>query len=663
MKWLFRILGAVAVVVVLAVVALILVPTERVAALASDRFADATGRALTFDGPVKATLWPHLGVRAEAITVANADWSDEGPMLTADTLEVGIALGGLLGGDVRIETLRVDGAALLLERAADGRANWEFAARTGANTAAAPSGPSDAGNFSIDRAVLNGAKITWLDHGADTRVELRAVDLETRVRDLDSPVRLAGSALLDGQAIKLEMSTEAARPLLDGALTPVALTFTAGETALRLDGRADFDPPSFEGRLEATSSDRFRVARIFDVIVPDLPDGLGRSNIAVKAAVTLAPGKTLHLRDMVIDLDRNRLNGALDIDPNGERPRVVGTLSAQRLDLTSLSQKGQGGETALVSETGWGREEIDVTALFALDGELTLSSGPITLGDATLEEVRARVALESGRMVATLQPLLAYGGTVTGDVIVNGRGTPSSRVDLQLSGLQMLPFLTEFADFDRLVGQADVAIDVLGSGTTTQALIDSLNGTASFKFGRGELLGLDIVGMVREMDAGFRGEGQKTVFDGFSGSFAIADGVARNEDLSLTAQYLTARGAGRISLGPQTIRYRVLPTVRRGEDSSGITVPILIEGPWSDPSIRPDLEYMARQRLEGEREEMEAKARAEADAARIRVEQAARAKLAAELDVAPEDLRDRGAVEDAIKERVEEQLLDLLLGR
>lgn len=663
MKWLFRSVATLITLVVLAVILLLLVPTDRVAQLAADRFGEATGRTLTIGGPVKATLWPHIGVRAEGIEVANAAWSSEGPMLTAETMEVGIALGSVFGGDIQIQSLSVDGAKLVLERQAGGRANWEFAARTGANTATVATTPGTARSFSIDRAVLTGADVTWIDHGADTRMQLRAVDLETSVRDLDSPVRLTGSALLEGQAISLELSTEAARPLLEGALTPVALAVRAGETTLNVTGRADFDPPSFEGRVEAITSDRFRAASMFGIAVPELPVGLGRDAISLNAAVTFAPAKTLHLRDMVIDLDRNRLNGALDIDPNGERPRIVGNLSAESLDLTSLSQKGQGGETTLVSEAGWGQEVIDVSGLFAADAELTLSSGPITLGDAALEEVRARVVVDNGRMVMTFQPLLAYGGTVTGDVIVNGRGGLSSRVDLQLSGLQMQPFLTEFVDFDRLVGQADVAVNVLGVGQTTQALIDSLNGTASFQVGRGEILGLDIGGMVRSLDLGFPGEGQKTVFDGVSASFTIADGVALNEDLSLTAPYLVARGSGRLDLGPQTIRYRVLPTVRRAEESEGITVPLLIEGPWADPRIRPDMEYLARQRLEVEREELEARARAEAEEARARAEEVARSRLAEELDVAPEALDSREAVEEAIRNRVEEQLLNLLLDR
>ncbi|SFI90957.1 AsmA family protein [Jannaschia pohangensis] len=665
MKWLVRSVLALVTLVVVAVAVLLLIPTERVAALAADQFKAATGRTLTIDGAVKATLWPRLGVRAEGIEIANAAWSDQGPMLTAQTLEVGIALGSILGGDIQVETLEVSGAELILERNAAGQGNWEVVRPNTSSAATVSGGSRAARDISIDRAVLSGANITWRDQVSGTQVRLRAVDLETRIADLDSPLRLAGSALLNGQAVALDLSADAMRPLIDGTLTPAALALNAGETALRLEGRADLEPLSFEGRIEASSGDRFAIAQAFGVAVPELPDGLGADRIAMNAAVTLAPAGTIHLRDMLLELDRNSLTGALDIDPAGPggRPRLVGNLASDSLDLTAFSRKGQGGESTLVAETGWGREVIDVAGLFAVDGELTFSSGPITLGDATLDEVRARATLENGRAVVTLQPLLAYGGTVTGEIVVNGRGGLSARTNLDLSGLQMLPFLTEFADFDRLVGQADLSLRLLGVGGTAQALVDSLDGSVNLKVGQGEVLGLDIPGMVRTLDLGYRGEGQKTVFDGITASFAITGGVARSDDLRLGAPYLAATGAGEIALGAQTIDYRLMPTVRREADGRGVTVPILIQGSWSDPRIRPDLEFLARQRVEAERAELEARARVEADAARARAEEAARQRLAEELDIAPEDLSSREAVEDAIRERVEQQLLGILTGQ
>ncbi|CUH39757.1 putative assembly protein [Jannaschia seosinensis] len=654
MKWLIR--GALTLVtlIVVAVVVLLLIPAERVAGLAAQRFEAATGRELVIAGPVKATLWPRLGVRAEGVTVANAEWSGAGPMLTAEALEVGIAPASLFGGEIGIETLRVDGARLVLERRADGSGNWEFAG---------PAPAGDGGNapvrdISIDRAVLRNGEILFIDHGTDVHTHLRAVDLETALQSRDAPIRVVASALVNGQALSLEAEADALRPLLDGDLTPVRLVATAGDTSLRLDGRADLEPVSFEGRIDARSGDGLVLARAFGIAPPDLPRGLGADSVALAAAVTLAPEGSLHLRDMVVDLDANRITGAADIAPGAERPRITANLAAERLDLTAFAAGG-GND----SMSGWSRDPIDVSGLFAVDGAVTFASGPIALSGTNLDALDARATLEAGRAVVTLRPLVAYGGTLVGDIVVNGRGGLSARADLDLSGLAMQPLLTEVAGFDRLVGQADASVNLLGVGNSVQALMSSLEGSMSLRAGQGEILGLDIPGMIRNLDPSYRGEGRSTVFESLEAAFAVSDGVATGETFRLIAPFLTATGEGRIDLGARTISYRLLPTLRREADGNGVTVPILIEGPWALPRIRPDLEYLARQRVAAEREELEARARSEAEEAASRAEDALRRRLAEELKVAPEALTDRRAVEDAVRERVTDQLLDLLGNR
>ena len=54
MRWVFRLVGALGVLAVLALGALALIPSEQVARLATDRFEAVTGRALTIEGAVSA---------------------------------------------------------------------------------------------------------------------------------------------------------------------------------------------------------------------------------------------------------------------------------------------------------------------------------------------------------------------------------------------------------------------------------------------------------------------------------------------------------------------------------------------------------------------------------------------------------------------------------
>lgn len=669
MKWLWRLVTVVVVFVVVAVGALFLIPKDRIVALAAERFEAATGRALTVSGPVGLTVWPRIGLEAEGIAIANAPWSDAGPMVEAEALDIGVDVIGLIGGNIRVTGVELIGAVVRLERNGDGRGNWEIAAPAasggGSNGATSANGGTSSPALTVDSLVVTESAVLWRDATTDSDLSLTALDLSTALTGWDDPVAVTMSALLGGQPVESEMRIDALGPFLDGALTGVSGTVTAGETAVGLDGRADLDPVSFAGQVNVTSTNGFAALAGLGITPPDLPAGLGRDRVAVTSDVTLAPEGTLHLREMVAELDQTRIAGDLDLLDGAERPKVSGSLSINRLDLAAASggSGGSGSDSSGSAAPGvgspWGSDVIDTSGLFAADADLVLTSGPLVYETLQVDRMSARLTVDAGRAVLALQSLAAYGGTVTGDVVLNGRGGVSARAQLRMDGLQLQPLTTALADFDRLVGQADLSVDLLGAGNTPQALVESLDGRLAVTVGRGEILGLDIPGMVRNFDLGFQGEGQKTVFDSLSARFDVTDGVARGDDLSLQAPFLTVGGEGRIDLGPQTIRYRLIPTLRRGADSDGITVPLFIEGPWADPTIRPDLEFLARQRFDAEREELEARAREEVEEARERAEDRLRERLAEELDVAPEGLTGRDAIEDAVRDRVGDTLRGL----
>lgn len=680
MRWLFRGAVTLATMILLVLLVLVLVPAERVARLAADRVSAATGRAVTVEGPVRATLWPRFGVRAQDVTLASAPWSEEGPMLRAASMEVSLGLGFVLGGDIRIEALEIDGARLLLERRADGVGSWDLdgapdlpaEVREGPADAptASPADRDAARALSIDRVVFRNSEVTWIDRAAGREIRLRAVDLETRLDGPDAPIELTASALVGDVAAKLAARASALGALLDGAPTPVTLALSGAGTALAFDGLAGLDPLAVEGRMEARSDDGFALLAALGIAKPGPP--AWRDRVAVMAALTVGPTGAVQLRDMVADLGGNRLTGSLDVDPAAPRPRLRADLAADALDLTTTAAApaapdGAGEDRsppAPAPRTGWSTDPIDVSALHAMDGEVTLATGPVTLDGGRIDELRARVTIEEGRAVIALQPMLAYGATITGEVVINGRGGLSSRADLEVAGLQLQPFLTDLAGFDRLVGKVDLSVDLLGVGGSEQALMDSLEGTAAIRVDQGEMLGLDLEGMIRTLDLAYRGEGRETIFDSLSLSATLSEGIARSDDLALAAPpYLSAAGEGGADIGARTISYRLLPTLRAERDGEDLTVPILIEGPWADPAIRPDLEYVARQRLDLERERIETRALDEARAAGNRAGDALRQRLARELEVAPEALDTREGLENAIRDRLQDQVLDLLRGR
>ncbi|MGL6210569.1 MAG: AsmA-like C-terminal region-containing protein, partial [Paracoccaceae bacterium] len=253
----------------------------------------------------------------------------------------------------------------------------------------------------------------------------------------------------------------------------------------------------------------------------------------------------------------------------------------------------------------------------------------------------------------------AYQGTLAGQFVVNARKGLSVGGDLSLTDLAVQPLLADLAGYDRLIGTGNLQLKFLGVGASLDAIMHSLEGSGALSLGKGELRGLDIAGMITTLDSGYVGEGQKTIFDGITASFAIAGGLLTNDDLSLAAPLITATGKGAVDLGAQTLDYRLQPTLLTG-DQEGITVPLLISGAWANPSVKLDLEGMAAERLAEEAAKLEAAAReraAELEAkARERakeLEAEARAKLEAELGLVQQEGE---SLEDAARRRAEEAL-------
>lgn len=652
MRWIKRLAIGVVALVALAVGALFVVPTERITRLATDQFEQVTGRTLTINGSVRPTVFPSLGVRIEDVAMANADWSAQGPMLAAAQLDVSVGLMALLGGAVSVDRLELVDPVVLLERAADGRVNWDFAPKT-----AAPFGMTKTGGSSTtlpeisfaEARIING-RVTFIDAEADAQYRVEALDLTMTLPSLQGRAEASGSALYNGAAVTFDGAINGIAGLFGGDLTPIEAQVAMGGTTASVIGRFGISPLGFEGRLTAQSNERATLFAALGQAAPDLPSGFGRDQISLQTGLTLATEGSLHLRDMRLGLDGNSLRGDVDVFPGDQRPKVVATLDSPGLDLSALAAQsgGEAGPSATpTTSRGWSTAPIDVSALGLADAEIMLATGAIGLGDATLDAVSARLVLDRARAVITLAPVRAYGGSITGEVIVNGRGGLSSRINLALSGLQTQPLLTEFLDFERLLGQADVSMNVLGVGTSMAALMSSLEGSGNVSVGRGEILGLDLAGMMHNFDLNFQGEGARTIFDGITGQFSLNQGVLNTDDLMLSAPLLEALTQGQVNMGAQNLDLTVLPVLLQNAEGAGVSVPLRITGPWSAPRIRPDLEAATLQQLNIDGAAIEDNVRA-----------ALQQKLAEELDVAPESQ----SIEDAVKDRVEDKVRDALGG-
>ena len=143
MRWIVRILGIFVVLIVGAVAAFFLLPADRIGAFVEERFEASTGRALSIQGDVRPGLWPEIGIKTGPVTIANADWAGDTPMVEAEGLSVGVAWQGLFGGDIRVTGVELIRPTIRLVQNADGQANWDLGSTSLDSTDTAAAGSSE----------------------------------------------------------------------------------------------------------------------------------------------------------------------------------------------------------------------------------------------------------------------------------------------------------------------------------------------------------------------------------------------------------------------------------------------------------------------------------------------------------------------------------------
>ncbi len=642
MKWIARIIGFFFVLIVVGVISIFFLPADRIAKLAADQIRIATGRDVTVTGDVAMSVWPVLGISAGGLEVGNADWSDQGPMLTAENAAIGVdLLAYITNREIRITNIEATSPTIRLESRADGRASWVFTDASGEAQIETETAPDRAPQaISIERLNVTNATLIYDAEGADL-VSYSGVDLT-----LDWPERL-GAATLNatlrpaGSPVEVEAAIERFAGFITGQVQPVDVSISAGGGTASLKGRGSTSG-DVAGRLtlDMPSTDAFFAALALPQ--PGLPPALGQA-VDLSTDLTLTSDRRLSLRDLTADLGGNALSGAADINLNGT-PQINAQLNAGALDLRSATgaNSSDGGNNAPApAGSGWPTDRIDASGLAAFNGEIALTASSIDLGQFKLGQTRTLLRNDRSRMVFELREIAAYAGTVTGEFVMNNRSGLSVGGKLIAQGLSMQDVLRDAAGIERLTGNANAEMSFLGVGNSVDAIMKSLSGKGAIKFGQGTIQGIDLDRLMRSGSVG----GGTTVFDSLGGTWTIDAGVLRNSDLLLSLANYEARGAGQVGLGQQTIDYTFTPVALRANEGTGIAIPVRIRGPWSDPSILPDLEAAIDLNLGAKIEEQKEQVKA-------RAKEAVRAKVAEELNITDEG-QDLG---DAAKQKLEDEV-------
>jgi AsmA protein len=314
-------------------------------------------------------------------------------------------------------------------------------------------------------------------------------------------------------------------------------------------------------------------------------------------------GNGVQFEKLQVTLDDTHLKGSVAMV--GE-PRVVKfALTVDEVDVSRYLPPDSGAAGAPSAKTGAAGAATDAAAskLPVAEGTLTVAS----LHLAPLEFLNVRLTLASKDGVAHLYPAQAQidGGSYSGNITVDAHGAvPSLSMDEHLTGVDMAQLLAGTSYKGRVSGRGNVNIKATARGAALDAVMQTLNGHFDANLANGALVGMDldyVIGRAQALmnhgTAPAQSKPPRTKFDACKMSAEITNGVAETTDLVISSPALKVTGQGSVNLVNKGIDFQMLASVLKAPGASVADIPVKVTGTYVDPTIRPDVEALAKGQL------------------------------------------------------------------
>jgi AsmA protein len=306
----------------------------------------------------------------------------------------------------------------------------------------------------------------------------------------------------------------------------------------------------------------------------------------------------------VVKLDETQLNGSLGYAPGagaGAGAEVKFNLAADKIDLDRYRPPEASTPPPKTAAAEQPKPKKDGAEPMSLQGTVTLAEARV----AGLDFTQIKAVLDDKNNVARLNPTEAqiYGGRYTGDITYDqSKATPSMALDVHLIGIDAAKAVENSKAKGRVSGKANVNLKVTAQGVGADDILKTLNGNFDANIADGALEGLDLAyelamaqALIAKQTSTTVPNAHKTQFTSFKLSAPIVNGVATTRDLSIVSNIIKVSGQGSINLPTTDIDMNLVASVlKSGGATTAVDVPMKVTGKYTDPSVKPDVESLAK---------------------------------------------------------------------
>ncbi len=405
------------------------------------------------------------------------------------------------------------------------------------------------------------------------------------------PIFLKGSFAVDlqKQTLSLEdMSAKLANLVLNGDI----------------EGENIVQAPAMKGELTIPSFNARSLFNIFNITVKTPTASL--QNIEAHLKFDFSP-KFIKVPTLDVEIDQSHLKGELDY-ANFNAPSINFNLSLDNINLdnylpiiidfkpikfTPSTAKNLSAKKTVPTNTNQQILSTPFLKKLSLNGQISINK--IIYRQNAITHFLIKASGSNGKL--NLNPIQAnlYRGKLQSSLTINvPQSTPLLSMNASLQNTDVSELLRNEKGSSPMSGTLNFSTNVSTSGNTIQTLLNRLNGTGKFSVTGGTLnetnlqsivmLGLQILKnpALATTSLNLTGKSGVTQFQSLAGTYTIRSGILYNNDLLLSSNALTVKGAGQANLVTDNLNYQCNVTL--GKDNPNATaIPITITGKITDP--------------------------------------------------------------------------------
>lgn len=620
-----------AVLLLLVVVAVALVPLlfsmDDAVAKINASVKESTGRSLNIDGEKQFSAFPALVLTLEDVRFSNMQGGSRSDMASMKKLDIHIPWLSIFSGELVVDKFVIEQPDILLETNKQGVNNWTFPKTAAAQapqqqtqneqqqqTDGSGGGLPESFDINLGEIEIRGGTLTIIDHATGDTKKVEKLGLAVMLPSLRKPLEVKGTVTYMAETFDLTTTVDTPAKAMANSPFNVELDLDSKLVKLNYKGEVKDGGNNIAGHLSVVTDSVKDIMSWQKQPLAAKDNAFNRFSLAADISMI---GNVLAMDGLDAKLDALAFKGQSKLTL-GAVPHIALDIDLGELDLNPYLPEPV--EQAPPPEEGpaqpivWDDTPIDLSGLKAVNADIKVKSTALMARDIKLGANQFGLLLNSGKLTLSMDQFNAYEGSGTGKVMVNAERKPYRiETGFDLKGIDANPLLNDVAKFDKLLGKGSLNWQLATQGQSQKDFVESLNGTFGLNFTDGAVKGANLAAIARSAQNLLTGNlsgvsldqdfdnAEKTDFAALTATFKFANGVGKNDDMSLLNPFVEVTGQGTVNLPQTNIDYKVKAKVTgsmEGQDSgtgkTGLTIPIKINGPFHQVKVRPDVSSGAK---------------------------------------------------------------------